>query len=197
LTTSMTTGRVPIALRTGPMSSHLTKRRNTYFAGLNIPADVQPAFDGRKIFIASTRESDLKRANAVAGPLVAAWRRRIDEARLTKPDPARVETARLAAEYKRLRADGDLDEAATLLVFDVTQFVFERLGGLTADQRRQALIASRGKVADAMKSLAAPDDAVSAFDRITGRSTPFLTHFESWKKATHLKGKPWIRHVAR
>lgn len=122
------------------MSSHLTKRRNTYFARLNIPADVQSAFDGRKIFIASTREADLKRANAVAGPLVAAWQKRIDEARLMKPDPARAEIDRLAAEYRRLKADGDLDEAASLLVFDVARFVFERLGGLTAGQRRQALI---------------------------------------------------------
>jgi hypothetical protein len=45
---------------------------------------------------------------------------------------------RLAAEYGRLKAGGDLDEATSLLVFDVTQFVFERLGGLTADRRRQA-----------------------------------------------------------
>jgi hypothetical protein len=108
---------------------------------------------------------------------------------LTKPDPARSEIERLAAEYRRLKADGGLDEAASLLVFDVTQFVFERLGGLTADQRRQALIASRGKVADALKNLAAPDDAISAFDRISRRSTPFLAHFETWKGATHLKGK--------
>ena len=171
------------------MFSHLTKRRNTYFARLNIPADVQPAFDGRKIFITSTRESDPKRANAIAGPLIAAWQRRIDDARLTRPDPGRPEIERLAAEYRRLKGDGGLDEAASLLVFDVTQFVFERLGGLTADQRRQALIASRGKVADALKNLAAPDDAIFAFDRIIGRSTPFLAHFEAWKGATHLKGK--------
>jgi hypothetical protein len=72
------------------------------------------------------------------------------------------------------------------LVFDAAQFVFERLG---ADQRPRAQIASPGKVADAMTRLAAADDAVSAFNRISGRSTPFLSYLEICKTATHLEGK--------
>jgi hypothetical protein len=117
-------------------------------------------------------------ARNVAAPMVAAWQRRIDEARLVKPVPAKAEIERLARDYRRLRAT-DLDEAAAHLIFDVTQFVFERLGGMTADQRRQALIASHGNVADALKTLATPDSAIAAYDQVTGRTTPFLHYFET------------------
>jgi hypothetical protein len=86
------------------MPSHLTKRRNLWFVRQNIPADVQTAFNGRKLFIASTHETDPKRANGVAGPTVAAWQTRIDEARLNKPDRGRLEIDRLIANYKRLKA---------------------------------------------------------------------------------------------
>ena len=83
--------------------SHLTKRRNTYFARLNVPKDVQPLIGGRKIFIASTHETDLKRANAVAAPMVAEWQRRIDQARAGKADPLRAEINRLITEYTPTR----------------------------------------------------------------------------------------------
>lgn len=167
------------------MPSHLTKRHNVWFARLNVPADVQPAFGGRKIFIRSTGQSEPKRANAIAAPMVAAWQRRIDEARRLKPDPGQAEIDRLTSDYKRLKMI-DPDGATSLLIFDVTQFVFERLGGMTADQRRQTLIAAGGNVVEAASKRPA---TVNAFDQITGRVTPFLAHFEAWKAATHLKGK--------
>jgi site-specific recombinase XerD len=165
---------------------HVTKRRNVWFARLAIPVDVRSVFDGRKIFIASTHERDIKNARAVAAVQVASWQKRIDEARANKPDPARSEIERLAAEYRTVKAIGS-DEEKAVLISDVIRFTFERLGGLTADQRRQVLATSRGNVGDAMRSL--PADARAAFDQIIGQKTSFLHHFEVWQSATHLKGK--------
>ena len=165
--------------------SHLTKRRRTYFARLNVPKDVQPLI-GRKIFIASTHESDLKRANAVAAPMVAEWQHRIDQARAGKSDPVRTEIDRLASEYHRTHKT-DPDGNAGLLVSDVLGFVFQRLGGMTAAQQRQALLNARGDVAEAMKAM--PASATTAFEQIMGYATPILAHLDAWKAATHLKGK--------
>lgn len=116
-------------------STYITKRRNVWFARLAIPADVQPVFDGRKIFIASTHEHDAKIARAVAAVQVAGWQRRIDEARADNPSTSLSEIDRLAADYRGSYENWSEEDRAALII-QVTKFVFERLGGLTADQRR-------------------------------------------------------------
>ena len=170
-----------------PNPPHLIQRRKTWFARLGIPADVRPTI-GRNIFIASTHEVDASRANAVAAPMIIEWRQRIEYARQAAQDPLRAEVEKLTHSYRRYR-NAALDEAGAALVADVVDFIFERFGGFTPEQRRKTLTDAHGDVAQAMRSLSESAQAETALGRITGKATPILTHLERWKAATHLKGK--------
>jgi integrase len=170
-----------------PPPANMEKRRRIWFARIGVPRPLQ-AILGKKVFIASTGEIDRHRAEAKARPMLAEWRARIDAARHASQDPLHAEIAKLTGEYQRAKGTS-LDAAASLLVGDVLQFIFERMGGMTAAERRAALLEAGGDVATAIESLSTPAKAAAALDQITGRATPFLTHVPAWKAATHLKGK--------
>jgi hypothetical protein len=165
----------------------LIQRRKTWFARLGVPADVRHII-GRNIFIASTHEVDPSRANAVAAPMVVEWRKRIEDARRAAQDPLRAEVEKLTHSYRRYRNTA-LNDAGAALVADVVEFIFERFGGFTPEQRRKALTDTHGEVEQAMRSLPEPAQAEAALGRITGNATPILAHLEEWKAVTHLKGK--------
>jgi integrase len=170
-----------------PNPPHLIQRRKTWFARLGVPADVRHII-GRNIFIASTHEVDPSRANAVAAPMVVEWRKRIEDARRAAQDPLRAEVEKLTHSYRRYRNTA-LNDAGVALVADVVEFIFERFGGFTPEQRRKALTDTHGEVEQAMRSLPEPAQAEAALGRITGNATPILAHLEEWKAVTHLKGK--------
>lgn len=181
---------------------HLTLRRQNaktgnpgiWFARLAVPADVQDIV-GRRVFIASTGESNPMRANAVAAPWLVDWQDRIQSARTAKADPIKAEIERLAGQYLQHR--GDLDATASLLVFDVLDFAFQKLGRLTRAEQRRALLEAQGDVADAMGALPARAKAIDALDHISGRATPILAYLDRWKVATHLKGQSLDQAVSR
>ena len=115
-----------------PPPANMEKRRNVWFARIGVPRPLR-AILGKKVFIASTGETDRGRAEAKARPMLEEWRARIEAARHAAQDPLQAEIAKLTGEYQRAK-DTSLDAAASLLVGDVLRFVFERLGGMTAAQ---------------------------------------------------------------
>ena len=133
---------------------YLTKRDHKWFARLTVPHDVRHVI-GQNMFSAPTGERDPTEAYTKAQPILAAWRRRIETARRTAQDPLQVEVEELATEYRRLH-DTQLDEAASLLVGDVLKFMFQRIGGLSRAQQRQALAEAGGDVTEAAHVLAKP-----------------------------------------
>jgi integrase len=169
---------------------HLQRRNKSgsWWARKGIPTDLRHAFGGKKWFVANTSETDPNRAAAVAGPILAEWERRIEHARQSHTDPMQAEIDRLAAAFRKYR-EKPLDDAGAALVADVVEFVLERIGGLTADQRRAALTKAKGDVETAIQALPKPERMQNAIGRITATATPFLSHIAEWKEATHVKGK--------
>lgn len=66
--------------------SYLEQRGNTFFAVFYVPKDVQHII-GKKKFRKTTKTGDQKRAEQVASVLVAGWKREIELARTSSPDP--------------------------------------------------------------------------------------------------------------
>jgi hypothetical protein len=167
--------------------ANTTKRRRVWFARITVPKDVRNII-GKNILIASTGQTNPAKGHAIAAPMLAEWRARIEAARRTASDPIGAEIDRLATLYREGKG-ADMDEAANLLVSDVLAFTFQKLGGVSRIEQRQALLNSGGDVKEALKSLPASATAIAALDRITGTATPFLAHVHRWKGATHLKGQ--------
>ena len=66
------------------------------------------------------------------------------------------------------------------LAGDVLRFVFERVGGRTATERRAARLKGGGDLTDAIHSLPSPTKAAAVLDQIADRAIPFLAHVEAW-----------------
>lgn len=79
--------------------SYIERRGNTYFAVFYVPKDVQHII-GKKKFRKTTQTSDLKHAEQVASILVAGWKRDIDLARSSSPDPLIESALQLLKERK-------------------------------------------------------------------------------------------------
>jgi len=69
-----------------PLPPYLVKRYNTYFAVLYIPKDVQYAL-GKKKFIKTTGEQNIKLAQAIANVFVMGWKAEISAARSKSDEP--------------------------------------------------------------------------------------------------------------
>jgi integrase len=178
-----------------PDYPYMTKRYNTWFARMVVPRDVQ-AVIGRTIFIASTGEANPHKAHDKAAPWLAEWRQRIETARKTNGDPLKADIDRLASLYRQAKGNS-LDEAASLLVGDVLDFVFQHTGGVSRIGQRQALLNSGGDVAEAMTSLPKASGAAGIIGQIMGTATPFLSHLDGWKAATPFKGKTLDQALSR
>lgn len=150
-----------------PDYPYMTKRYNTWFARMVVPRDVQ-AVIGKTIFIASTGESNPHKAHDKAVPWLAEWRQRIETARKTNGDPIKADIDRLASQYRKAKGSS-LDEAATLLVGDVLEFVFQNTGGVSRIGHRLALLDSSGDVAEAMAGLPKATAATGALARSWAR----------------------------
>jgi hypothetical protein len=177
-----------------PPPRYLIRRRKTWAARMTIPPDAQPIL-GHKFFPASTGETDANRAAAVAAPWLVEWRNRIEQARQSLHDPLKADTEKLINAYRRYR-NAALDDEGAILVADVVEFIFERVGGLTPEQRRQSLTEAHGDVAQAMRTLSEPTKADAILAQIIGKATPFLAHLEEWMPVARLKGKSLAQAVA-
>src|SRR6185312_16185639 len=62
-------------------AQHIERRHRRYLADLNIPADVRRKLGGKRRFVQSLHTDSLTAAELRAGPIIAAWRQRIADAR--------------------------------------------------------------------------------------------------------------------
>jgi hypothetical protein len=114
--------------------------------------------------------------------MIPAWQNRIDSARAASPDPALTEIARLAGALRRAQGLAD-DDTVAAVTWRAIAYTFEHLGGMTADERRATLLSSRS-LSDAIRTHPKPEIAQHNIDRVTGRVTRFLAHFDEWQTAT-------------
>lgn len=156
-----------------------------WFARITVPADVR-AITGQKFFQKTTGHTVAAKAHAAAAPMLAAWRAEIDAARKGLPKPVEAEIERLATQYRKLRGT---DAGADLIVRDVLAFLRDR-SGMTPASQREAMIDARGDIA------AAHPHAAEDIGRIVGTRNIFLVNFETWKKATRLKGKTLAQAIS-
>lgn len=173
---------------------HLRRMKDTYFVRLGIPADVRHAFGGKTEFTASTGKKNETEANATAGPILVKWKRQIHSVRAAVQKPAMDEWGQLAADYRRYRGTA-LDEAGAALVMDVVGFVMREVANLDPVAIRQALQDS-SNISDVFQNLTNPRKVQDAFDQITGRATPFLTHIEGYKKIATVNDKSLSQAVS-
>jgi integrase len=166
---------------------YLDLMKSTWFVRLAVPAVAQPVI-GAKWFKASTHESDPDKANAVAAPILAGWRRRIRAARGKVQEPVRADFRKLASEYQQIRGK-PLDETGAAIVMDVIGFVMNRIGGHDIGQvvdtmgtanNMNDVFASAGKLAEILEAKA---------HEALGLRTPFLTYLDCWRKVATQQGK--------
>jgi integrase len=165
---------------------YLDLMKSTWFVRLAVPADVQPVI-GAKVFKESTHESDPDKANAVAAPILAGWRRRIQTARGTAQEPLRADFRKLAAEYQRLKGK-PLDETGAAIVLDVIGFVMSRIGGQDVSQVVDTMGEAK-TMGDVFLLGKSPSVLEATANEALGLATPFLTYLADWQKLATQKGK--------
>jgi integrase len=151
------------SVQTEPHMSHIEMRRNLWYATLKVPEKLQARI-GKKKFLQSLGTPDKRRAEALAGSVVAMWKAQLRKA-AGEPDAVMEEALRLRQIIEEAHRDGNTDGA-----FEVESRVVEKARGL---ERHGA------------------DDAAARFaDVAFGRKTPSSLHIEDWKGSiSHLAQK--------
>ena len=75
------------------MSSYLQKRRRRWYAVLEIPAAMQPRFQGKHRFIKSLETDSLALAQRQVHGVVAGWLGDLERARQSRGEPAANDAA--------------------------------------------------------------------------------------------------------
>ena len=63
------------------MAKHIEKRRRVYYAMLNIPAAVRPAFNNKRKFLKSLETESISQAQVRVLPIIAEWKNQIEIAK--------------------------------------------------------------------------------------------------------------------
>lgn len=103
--------------------NHLEKRKDRWYAVLNVPPDVQASI-GKVRFVQSTKTGDRRLAMGRAAALVTEWKKGIDKARGLLPDPK-------ATFWDSLRRDylGTDDEGTQLAIEDIAAAAISKAPG--------------------------------------------------------------------
>ncbi len=146
------------------MASHLLLKHNTYYARLDIPKDVREQF-GRREFKQSLKTGNKQTALVRVGPVVAAWKQQISNAR------GGGSIAEEAAIWRQMRADAKDQQDRNM----IDGLIGERAADI-ADSGRPVV----GLVADDQ-----PDTTESANARkfallAKGKLTPITAHLDRW-----------------
>src|SRR5690349_4218854 len=96
---------------------YLVHQRHRWFVRMVVPPELRDIV-GLAILKAATRETDQHRAAAVAAPIIAAFRERIQTARDSGKQLAQVTAEQLAERYKAERAS-DPEQAEITRITDV------------------------------------------------------------------------------
>ena len=93
---------------------------------LDIPADVRPAFGGKKVRIRTTKLTNPDAAWAIGQQWVTQWKAEIEAARKGTSQPRTEDIARRFAALK-----GDPEMSEFYRITEVVEFVAKELSGLT------------------------------------------------------------------
>jgi integrase len=145
------------------MPSYLQKRRRRWYAVVEIPTPLRPRFGGKPRFVQTLETDSLAAAQRRALPIVAAWQRRIAEAKGEPP-------ADDAAFFRR--ALRNASPTAHAAIMEQIADHADALGGLAVP----------------LGSLpSAATEARAFYGEATGR--PFGDHLDDWLKASPVTAK--------
>lgn len=89
------------------MGKHLEKRRRVYYAMLNIPIAVRPAFNNKRKLLKSLETESISQAQVRVLPIIADWKNQIDIAKGTSTGDKFLDDVGLARrDTQRLRSQG-------------------------------------------------------------------------------------------
>lgn len=95
---------------------YIEKRRRLFYAVLDVPVVVRDLLGGKRRFVQSLKTDDIHLAELRKRPLIAEWRRQIDEARRALSDPLMAQAVELRnlpdSSFHQRHPDEDEDEAA-------------------------------------------------------------------------------------
>jgi hypothetical protein len=89
------------------MGKHIERRRQVYYAMLNIPAAVRPAFNNKRKLLKSLETESISQAKVRVLPIIADWKNQIEIAKGTSTGDKFLDTVSLARrDAQRLRNQG-------------------------------------------------------------------------------------------
>lgn len=95
---------------------YIEKRRRLYYAVLDVPTSVRDLLGGKRRYVQSLKTDDIHLAELRKRPLIAEWRRQIDEARRALSDPLMAQAVELRnlpdTSFHQQRDGEDADAAA-------------------------------------------------------------------------------------
>jgi integrase len=158
-----------------PAYPFIVRKASIWHARLDIPADVRPAFGGKRVLSRSTKLTNADRAFDKAKPWIEGWKAEIDAARSgDQPLRAADITRRFLAEAGR---SGD-----HTLIDLVSGFVAKVQYGLSESEWQDALVTHDLDPAQALKSLGG-QSAVEAVKALTRVRTPFAARVDEFRTA--------------
>lgn len=164
---------------------NIVRKGGNFYAYLAVPIALQPLI-GRKFFQASTGETNQAKAYAVAAPMLAQWRARLDVARKEAADPLKADIRRLTALHKQA-VGSKLDSDAEELWAGVAQFFHDRMTLGASILPADYLDDGRGKLERF--------EAVRVEPKV---ATPLLAHFLTWQDSGQYQGqqlKTSVTHI--
>ena len=92
------------------MGKHIERRRRVYYAMLNIPAAVRPAFNNKRKFIKSLKTESISQAQVRVLPIIADWKDQIEIAKGTSTGDKFLDAVGMARrDAQQLRNQGVAD----------------------------------------------------------------------------------------
>lgn len=157
------------------MPRYLEKRRRRWYAVLDIPKDVRPAFDGKPRFVKSLETESLTLAQRRVGVLIGGWKGEIDAVRMGSTDPIEEEI-RWYRRHLPQMSDAERDA---------------ELDGLL-EKAQQMEAKDTGDYSGALGGA-----GVSFYKRATGEIIGTADHVEEWIKTLGNTNEPKTRDMKR
>ena len=181
-----------------PSYPFLIRQGRTFHARLDVPADVQAAFGGKKVFSRSTKLSDPEEAFNRARPWLDQWRAEIEAAREGRTGGAGASSTPADALARQFAAE--TGHQHIMLIREVVEFVAKRLtpwsgvsgsSGLSDDQWQDAVLA---KDCDPLAALAMAGgfDATQAVRDLTKPCTPLAARLAEFRAAYQMRLAPKV-----
>ena len=97
------------------MAKHFEKRRRIYYAMLNIPVAVRPAFNNKRKLLKSLKTESISQAQVRVLPIIAEWKNQIEIAKGTSTGDKFLDDVALARrDAQRLKWSGKTGQRAKM-----------------------------------------------------------------------------------